>query len=95
MNHVNNRMASIFRNSNWISRLLICNIVDCVLGFRCMGKFLYLPLHYYELCKSVLLADRKVEKFDKNVTKRGFVPETTTSLFQIMRTATSGDTHSS
>ena len=24
------------------------------------------------------LADRKIEKFDKNITKRGFVPETTT-----------------
>ncbi|XP_013695215.2 uncharacterized protein LOC106399290 [Brassica napus] len=59
------------------------------------------------------LADRKIEKFDKNITKRGFVPETTTkkgkdypvgpillgffvfvvigsSLFQIIRTATSG-----
>ncbi|KAK7319031.1 hypothetical protein RJT34_03740 [Clitoria ternatea] len=59
------------------------------------------------------LAVRKVEKFEKNITKRGFVPETTTkkgkdypvgpvllgffvfvvigsSLFQIIRTATSG-----
>ncbi|KAL3511449.1 hypothetical protein ACH5RR_030850 [Cinchona calisaya] len=59
------------------------------------------------------LADRKVEKFEKNITKRGAVPETTTkkgssypvgpiligffvfvvigsSLFQIIRTATSG-----
>ncbi|KAG4999821.1 Stress-associated endoplasmic reticulum protein 2 [Glycine soja] len=59
------------------------------------------------------LADRKVEKFEKNITKRGFVPDTTTkkgkdypvgpvllgffvfvvigsSLFQIIRTATSG-----
>ncbi|CAK9137300.1 unnamed protein product [Ilex paraguariensis] len=59
------------------------------------------------------LADRKVERFDKNITKRGFVPETSTkkgnnypvgpvllgffvfvvigsSLFQIIRTATSG-----
>ncbi|XP_057496324.1 uncharacterized protein LOC130781227 [Actinidia eriantha] len=59
------------------------------------------------------LADRKVERFDKNITKRGAVPETTTkkgnnypvgpvllgffvfvvigsSLFQIIRTATSG-----
>ncbi|WRX15390.1 Stress-associated endoplasmic reticulum protein - like 1, partial [Theobroma cacao] len=59
------------------------------------------------------LADRKVEKFEKNITKRGTVPETTTkkgkdypvgplllgffifvvigsSLFQIIRTATSG-----
>ncbi|KAG7647693.1 Stress-associated endoplasmic reticulum protein, partial [Arabidopsis thaliana x Arabidopsis arenosa] len=59
------------------------------------------------------LADRKIEKFDKNILKRGFVPETTTkkgkdypvgpillgffvfvvigsSLFQIIRTATSG-----
>ncbi|CAF1973099.1 hypothetical protein Bca4012_076983 [Brassica carinata] len=59
------------------------------------------------------LADRKIEKFDKNITTRGFVPETTTkkgkdypvgpillgffvfvvigsSLFQIIRTATSG-----
>uniref|UniRef100_A0A0D3BID3 Stress-associated endoplasmic reticulum protein n=1 Tax=Brassica oleracea var. oleracea TaxID=109376 RepID=A0A0D3BID3_BRAOL len=59
------------------------------------------------------LAGRKIEKFDKNITKRGFVPETTTkkgkdypvgpillgffvfvvigsSLFQIIRTATSG-----
>jgi hypothetical protein len=24
------------------------------------------------------LADRKIEKFDKNILKRGFVPETTT-----------------
>ncbi|KAF5726659.1 stress-associated endoplasmic reticulum protein 2-like [Tripterygium wilfordii] len=59
------------------------------------------------------LAERKVEKFEKNITKRGAVPETTTkkgkdypvgpvllgffvfvvigsSLFQIIRTATSG-----
>ncbi|TYG80022.1 hypothetical protein ES288_D02G183700v1 [Gossypium darwinii] len=59
------------------------------------------------------LAERKVEKFQKNITKRGAVPETTTkkgkdypvgpvllgffifvvigsSLFQIIRTATSG-----
>ncbi|KAH0991935.1 hypothetical protein GBA52_003418 [Prunus armeniaca] len=59
------------------------------------------------------LADRKVEKFEKNITKRGAVPETTakkgkdypvgpillgffvfvvigSSLFQIIRTATSG-----
>merc|ERR1711879_503426 len=59
------------------------------------------------------LAGRKVEKFEKNITKRGAVPETTTkkgkdypvgpvllgffvfvvigsSLFQIIRTATSG-----
>ncbi|KAF6161485.1 hypothetical protein GIB67_009364 [Kingdonia uniflora] len=59
------------------------------------------------------LADRKVERFQKNITKRGAVPETTTkkgtdypvgpillgffvfvvigsSLFQIIRTATSG-----
>ncbi|CAA2993853.1 stress-associated endoplasmic reticulum 2-like [Olea europaea subsp. europaea] len=59
------------------------------------------------------LADRKVEKFEKNITKRGTVPETSTkkgnnypvgpvligffvfvvigsSLFQIIRTATSG-----
>ncbi|KAL4384960.1 hypothetical protein GQ457_15G003800 [Hibiscus cannabinus] len=59
------------------------------------------------------LAERKVEKFQKNITKRGTVPETTTkkgndypvgpvllgffvfvvtgsSLFQIIRTATSG-----
>ncbi|KAL2903687.1 Stress-associated endoplasmic reticulum protein 2 [Bienertia sinuspersici] len=59
------------------------------------------------------VADRKNEKFQKNVTKRGFVPETTvkkgsdypvgpvllgffvfvvigSSLFQIIRTATSG-----
>ncbi|KAL0004604.1 hypothetical protein SO802_012165 [Lithocarpus litseifolius] len=59
------------------------------------------------------LADRKVERFDKNITKRGAVPETTakkgkdypvgpvllgffifvvigSSLFQIIRTATSG-----
>ncbi|THU59387.1 hypothetical protein C4D60_Mb07t01640 [Musa balbisiana] len=59
------------------------------------------------------LADRKIEKFQKNITKRGSVPETTvkkgngypvgpvvlgffifvvigSSLFQIIRTATSG-----
>ncbi|XXG44860.1 hypothetical protein AAC387_Pa02g0099 [Persea americana] len=59
------------------------------------------------------LADRKVEKFEKNITKRGAVPETVakkgndypvgpvllgffvfvvigSSLFQIIRTATSG-----
>ncbi|XP_021899747.1 probable stress-associated endoplasmic reticulum protein [Carica papaya] len=59
------------------------------------------------------LADKKVEKFEKNIKKRGLVPETTTkkgkdypvgpivlgffvfvvigsSLFQIIRTATSG-----
>ncbi|GFQ04636.1 stress-associated endoplasmic reticulum protein 1 [Phtheirospermum japonicum] len=59
------------------------------------------------------LAGRKVEKFEKNITKRGAVPETSTkkgnnlavgpillgffvfvvigsSLFQIIRTATSG-----
>ncbi|KAH0754391.1 hypothetical protein KY290_024661 [Solanum tuberosum] len=59
------------------------------------------------------LADRKVERFEKNITKRGAVPETTakkgsqypvgpillgffvfvvigSSLFQIIRTATSG-----
>ncbi|CAK9183182.1 unnamed protein product [Ilex paraguariensis] len=59
------------------------------------------------------LADRKVERFEKNIKKRGTVPETTTkkgnsypvgpvmlgffifvvigsSLFQIIRTATSG-----
>ncbi|XP_011086815.1 probable stress-associated endoplasmic reticulum protein [Sesamum indicum] len=59
------------------------------------------------------LADRKVQKFEKNITKRGAVPETSTkkgnnlsvgpillgffifvvigsSLFQIIRTATSG-----
>ncbi|XP_073005209.1 uncharacterized protein [Typha latifolia] len=59
------------------------------------------------------LADKKVAKFQKNITKRGSVPETTTkkgndypvgpivlgffvfvvigsSLFQIIRTATSG-----
>ncbi|CAA0832683.1 Ribosome associated membrane protein RAMP4 [Striga hermonthica] len=59
------------------------------------------------------LADRKVEKFEKNILKRGAVPETSTkkgsslsvgpvllgffifvvigsSLFQIIRTATSG-----
>ncbi|XP_039044733.1 stress-associated endoplasmic reticulum protein 2-like [Hibiscus syriacus] len=59
------------------------------------------------------LAEKKVEKFQKNITKRGAVPETTTkkgkdypvgpvllgffvfvvigsSLFQIIRTATSG-----
>ncbi|XP_051122619.1 uncharacterized protein LOC127245659 [Andrographis paniculata] len=59
------------------------------------------------------LADRKIEKFQKNITKRGAVPETSTkkgsnlpvgpvligffifvvigsSLFQIIRTATSG-----
>ncbi|KAK8659496.1 hypothetical protein V6N13_029696 [Hibiscus sabdariffa] len=59
------------------------------------------------------LAERKVEKFQKNITKRGAVPETNTkkgndypvgpvllgffvfvvigsSLFQIIRTATSG-----
>ncbi|KAK9104133.1 hypothetical protein Scep_020977 [Stephania cephalantha] len=59
------------------------------------------------------LADRKVERFEKNITKRGAVPETNTkkgydypvgpimlgffvfvvigsSLFQIIRTATSG-----
>ncbi|KAG4215068.1 hypothetical protein ERO13_A01G154400v2 [Gossypium hirsutum] len=57
------------------------------------------------------LADRKVLKFEKNITKRGAVPETKkgkdypvgpmllgffvfvvigSSLFQIMRTATSG-----
>ncbi|KAI3501865.1 hypothetical protein L1887_29891 [Cichorium endivia] len=59
------------------------------------------------------LADRKVDKFDKYITRRGFVPETSTkkaksypvgplmlgffvfvvigsSLFQIIRTATSG-----
>ncbi|XP_057486947.1 uncharacterized protein LOC130791044 [Actinidia eriantha] len=59
------------------------------------------------------LADRKVKRFDKNITKRGSVPESTvkkgndyavdplllgffifvvigSSLFQIIRTATSG-----
>ncbi|KAL1539248.1 stress-associated endoplasmic reticulum protein 2-like [Salvia divinorum] len=59
------------------------------------------------------LADRKVERFEKNITRRGSVPETTakkgndypvgpillgffvfvvigSSLFQIIRTATSG-----
>ncbi|KAM3247156.1 stress-associated endoplasmic reticulum protein 2 [Capsicum annuum] len=59
------------------------------------------------------LADRKIERFEKNITKRGAVPETTprkgsqypvgpillgffvfvvigSSLFQIIRTATSG-----
>ncbi|XP_031384529.1 stress-associated endoplasmic reticulum protein 2-like isoform X2 [Punica granatum] len=59
------------------------------------------------------LADRKVERFEKNITKRGTVPETTvkkgkdypvgpillgffifvvigSSLFQIIRTATTG-----
>ncbi|XP_072977286.1 uncharacterized protein [Typha angustifolia] len=59
------------------------------------------------------LADRKIAKFQKNITKRGLVPETTvkkgndypvgpmvlgffvfvvigSSLFQIIRTATSG-----
>ncbi|MCL7023300.1 hypothetical protein MKW94_015822 [Papaver nudicaule] len=59
------------------------------------------------------LADRKVERYEKNITKRGFVPQTTvkkgndypvgpivlgffvfvvigSSLFQIIRTATTG-----
>ncbi|EYU42087.1 hypothetical protein MIMGU_mgv1a024060mg [Erythranthe guttata] len=40
------------------------------------------------------VAERKVERFEKNITKRGSVPETTTdlipTLFQIIRTATSG-----
>ncbi|XP_042496195.1 stress-associated endoplasmic reticulum protein 2-like [Macadamia integrifolia] len=62
---------------------------------------------------SIRLAHRKVQKFEKNITKRGAVPEMTTkkgndypvgplvlglfvfvvigsSLFQIIRTATSG-----
>ncbi|CAK8578420.1 unnamed protein product [Lathyrus sativus] len=65
------------------------------------------------MTKSRRLSVRKVEKFEKNITKRGFVPETTvkkgkdypvgplvlgffvfvvigSSLFQIIRTATSG-----
>ncbi|WZZ10530.1 hypothetical protein YC2023_096451 [Brassica napus] len=73
-----------------------------------------IPIHSSLLSTtSKRLADRKIEKFDKNITKRGFVPETTTkkgkdypvgpillgffvfvvigsSLFQIIRTATSG-----
>ncbi|WZZ72065.1 hypothetical protein YC2023_083435 [Brassica napus] len=31
-----------------------------------------------EECTRKRLADRKIEKFDKNITTRGFVPETTT-----------------
>ncbi|KAK7368427.1 hypothetical protein VNO80_10452 [Phaseolus coccineus] len=66
-----------------------------------------------DMTTSRRFADRKVEKFEKNITKRGFVPDTTSkkgkdypvgplllgffvfvvigsSLFQIIRTATSG-----
>ncbi|KAF6148472.1 hypothetical protein GIB67_038827 [Kingdonia uniflora] len=71
---------------------------------------------FYDYCvktTSRRLAGRKVERFEKNITKRGAVPETTTkkgndypvgpimlgffvfvvigsSLFQIIRTASSG-----
>ncbi|CAN7049962.1 unnamed protein product, partial [Brassica rapa subsp. trilocularis] len=31
----------------------------------------------FNMTTSKRLADRKIEKFDKNITKRGFVPETT------------------
>ncbi|EYU33448.1 hypothetical protein MIMGU_mgv11b017274mg, partial [Erythranthe guttata] len=71
------------------------------------------PFQKQEETTSRRLADRKVERFEKNITKRGAVPETTTkkgndfpvgpvllgffifvvigsSLFQIIRTATSG-----
>ncbi|CAN6975796.1 unnamed protein product [Brassica rapa subsp. trilocularis] len=79
--------------------------VDCSVSSRWSQGFVQTT--------SKRLADRKIEKFDKNITKRGFVPETTTkkgkdypvgpillgffvfvvigsSLFQIIRTATSG-----
>ncbi|KAH0677628.1 hypothetical protein KY285_025429, partial [Solanum tuberosum] len=69
--------------------------------------------HNLKQTTSRRLADRKVERFEKNITKRGAVPETTakkgsqypvgpillgffvfvvigSSLFQIIRTATSG-----
>ncbi|PPS13153.1 hypothetical protein GOBAR_AA07493 [Gossypium barbadense] len=72
-----------------------------------------IPLIWFVQTTSRRLADRKVLKFEKNITKRGAVPETSTkkgkdypvgpmllgffvfvvigsSLFQIMRTATSG-----
>ncbi|WOK92393.1 putative stress-associated endoplasmic reticulum protein [Canna indica] len=77
--------------------------------------FLLVPVRYREekMTTSRRLADRKSEKFQKNITKRGSVPETTvkkgndypvgpivlgffvfvvigSSLFQIIRTATSG-----
>nr|KYP52927.1 Stress-associated endoplasmic reticulum protein 2 [Cajanus cajan] len=84
------------------------------------GDLFFLPLFSGDplslqpnMTTSRRLADRKVEKFEKNITKRGFVPETTakkgkdypvgpvllgffvfvvigSSLFQIIRTATSG-----
>ncbi|GAB2220389.1 hypothetical protein Drorol1_Dr00008038 [Drosera rotundifolia] len=70
------------------------------------------PVSYMQTT-SRRLADRKIQKFEKNVTKRGIVPESTakkgsdypvgpivlgffvfvvigSSLFQIIRTATSG-----
>ncbi|CAL9049409.1 unnamed protein product [Musa banksii] len=71
------------------------------------------PLPRRKMTTSRRLADRKIQKFQKNITKRGSVPETTvkkgndypvgpvvlgffifvvigSSLFQIIRTATSG-----
>ncbi|CAN7034319.1 unnamed protein product [Brassica rapa subsp. trilocularis] len=46
------------------------------------------------LLQKTYKADSQTGKWRSLTTfiKRGFVPETTTSLFQIMRTAASGDT---
>ncbi|XVE92111.1 hypothetical protein REPUB_Repub01dG0069000 [Reevesia pubescens] len=85
------------------------------LKFPTLSRFngLRLPDLFVIMTTSRRLAERKVEKFEKNITKRGAVPETTTkkgkdypvgpvllgffifvvigsSLFQIIRTATSG-----
>lgn len=76
----------------------------------CCESFFFVA---FDQTTSRRLADRKVERFEKNITKRGAVPETTakkgsqypvgpillgffvfvvigSSLFQIIRTATSG-----
>ncbi|XP_062088125.1 uncharacterized protein LOC133794757 isoform X1 [Humulus lupulus] len=82
---------------------------------RGLPPFFFLSFHpkFATMTTSKRLADKKVAKFQKNITKRGAVPETSTkkgndypvgpillgffvfvvigsSLFQIIRTATSG-----
>ncbi|XP_039059836.1 uncharacterized protein LOC120203715 [Hibiscus syriacus] len=87
-------------------------VPEIFLHFLCRSR-LRLPDLAVTMTTSRRLAERKVEKFQKNITKRGAVPETTTkkgndypvgpvllgffvfvvigsSLFQIIRTATSG-----
>uniref|UniRef100_A0A5B6ZS09 Putative stress-associated endoplasmic reticulum protein 2-like n=1 Tax=Davidia involucrata TaxID=16924 RepID=A0A5B6ZS09_DAVIN len=89
-----------------LERLRIHSESDTLFSFR-------LQILSTTMTTSRRLADRKVERFEKNIKKRGAVPETTTkkgtsypvgpvvlgffifvvigsSLFQIIRTATSG-----